>query len=227
MPANPSRALFVALAAFAVLAASSGSAAARTVISNPFGVSVAVDVIIGSKTNPSGAVEQVVVWQQVGTDTCQTTVIGNASGLDDDYLVQLSNDRDLLWIPASDWGVGSCLGHGTTLSRAGHYIDVDMLAGNDDGNAIGDTYLYGGTGNDRLRTFDPVGGVFGDDGDDTLSAESSSGTEERLDGGNDNDCLDDFSQSSAFFDCGPGEDQFVGSPTDGENNCEMPVNFCP
>src|SRR5436190_7116087 len=136
------RVLLVAAGACATLAAWVGQAEARTIVKNPFGSTTAVDVIIGSKKNSSGQVQQVIVWRSIKANTCKTTVLGDAAGLHKDYLVKLSSKDDLVWLPGTGWGVSDCHGTGGTLNFAGHFVDVDMLGGNDSGSASGDTVLY-------------------------------------------------------------------------------------
>jgi hypothetical protein len=226
MRVSPWRIATIMLGASVTLAAAAAPAAARTIIKSPYGSTTAVDVIIGSKTNSSGQVQQVIVWRKISDSSCKTTVLGAASGLTKDYLVQLSSKNDLVWLPATGWGISDCHGTGGPLTYAGHFLDVQLLGGNDQGNTGGDTILYGGSGNDILRHFAPDGFLLGEAGKDTLTAESASGTAEALDGGDGDDCLQDSSRAAALLDCGAGNDRFAGGASD-VVSCETRVDFCP
>jgi hypothetical protein len=85
---------------------------AVTELFSPFG-SEPVSARIGSRTMFFFFTFQVVVWQNISTGACSTTPIGDASGLNDDYLVHGTGGADRLEIqPWSSCPPDRALGSG-------------------------------------------------------------------------------------------------------------------
>ena len=119
----------------------------------------------------------------------------------------------------------------TGLNHGGRYLDVYGLDGNDrlDCGRAGDSWLFGGNGNDVLFSI-AAGNLYGGAGIDQIIAASNTFTSEVLSGGSGNDCLDDRNVAAAVIDCGSGSSDhlatYYGEPF--STNCEIKENsLCP
>jgi Ca2+-binding RTX toxin-like protein len=92
----------------------------------------------------------------------------------------------------------------------------------------GDTWLYGGDGDDELE-YGGFGKLFGGNGNDRLITMTSFISSESLLGEGGNDCLEDRSGAAFVFDCGNGFDTkstHFGNPM--SVNCEITISAsCP
>jgi hypothetical protein len=222
--------LLVAFVASATvhLLAGSGSALAVTEVRSPFGSSP-VQAFIGS--SPSlpfqiGGPFQIILWRRLSDSACLGTVIGNESGLFDDYEVLASSGNDRIRIlPTGDSNTPFCGVSMNGLIYGGHYLDLFGLGGNDQlSTGNGDTWMWGQDGDDSLIS-NGFGVMYGGAGNDVLVAISAIFNNEALFGENGNDCLEDRNAAALSFDCGAGTDRYVtffGTPI--STNCETPIS---
>jgi Ca2+-binding RTX toxin-like protein len=197
-------------------------AMATTDLYPPYG-SQPVSAMIGSYTgrNSQGVsiTYQVVLWQNKSSGACQFTVIGNGSGLNDNYIVHGTSGADRLYIQGgTNW---FCATYYTIrpLVYGGYYLDVTGAAGNDivENGGPGDSFVYGGDGDDGVSSWSAYGVIAGEDGNDSLYSENLN---QVVVGGAGNDCLYSASGSAQTFDCQDGSDSWAGTQVPGAVSCE-------
>jgi Ca2+-binding RTX toxin-like protein len=201
---------------------SAGDAQAQIVVGNPWG-NAPMNVYIGM----SGGVAKAVFLNR-STNACATSLLGNGSGLTNDFLIMGGSDMDFLIVvgglaPRFD----VCGTSVFSLSFNGHFLDVSGNGGVDFVfNGTGDSWAYGGEGNDTVQTFSPVGNAFGENGNDRVFG-TSAVSSDRLFGQAGDDCLEDSGNAHNAFDCGGHNvhDYFV-SPATGALGCEVVVGGC-
>jgi Ca2+-binding RTX toxin-like protein len=175
-----------------------GGDALASTASSPFGSSTPVVAIIGSYNG-----QQIVQWQNQYTGACAQTVIGNASGLTDNWLIASGSGSDTIY--RKGWHPTFCGKDIGELVYNGHYLDIDAGGGNDWVTLqTGDTWIYGGAGNDYMDSTDPYAHMYGQAGNDFVRSVSAFTDFDVLSGGDGDDCLEDMSWSAVSFDCGPG-----------------------
>jgi hypothetical protein len=162
-------------------------------------------------------------------------ILGNASGLNNNWLVATNGGNDTVTVVSSTALITDC---GLTLfplvygvnprTRKSWRLDVSTRGGNDFidcGSGASD--CDGAQGNDRLFSVSSVGKISGGSGKDTLTGQAGQTALDRLSGGSDRDCLRDDGNRHALFDCGSGNnDLYVGNVPD-QINCEEQVATCP
>jgi hypothetical protein len=145
--------------------------------------------------------------------------LGNHNGLGDDYEIHgdsadSGTGNDTIRVVGSDGtnptgycGTGSGGTAGGTWNRLaynGRILDLFGDGGADslhDGGGSNDTWTSGGAGNDYLPQVSSIGRANGGAGQDTVYG-LSSGSGDRLLGGDDADCLWDSTNTFTTFDCG-------------------------
>lgn len=187
-----------------------------------------------------------------GTTTGDYVVaIGDHYGLTDDIVIYAGagDDYTALWAFDANWttldddhcvgGNGLVSGSWSVLAYSGHYLDVYGQADDDITEVrltAGDTYVYGGAGNDHAYSNIEAPLINGEEGNDSSMATIwSTSYEYLIDTGvnTSNDCLMASGPQSEIlgFSCGAGTDTYriftSGSPTDG--TCETPISdaSCP
>jgi hypothetical protein len=155
--------------------------------------------------------------------------IGGPSGLFDNVQVLGGSGHDNIQVLNGSTSDSCAAGLSQGPIYGTHYLDV-YGGGGDDSIDVeppsGDTYSFGGAGNDVVWNFSSIGNIFGDAGDDELHLFSGATTKaDGAQGGDGNDCLQDFSGTALIFDCGAGTaDKYVGSlpaTTFGATGCEI------
>jgi hypothetical protein len=197
------------------------SAIAKTLLYSPFG-SAPVTVKIGKSAQ---APVQYVVWQRNSDRACQFTVIGNGSGLFDDYAVFGSPFADHIEVVRPDLVTTFCNALLRELIYGGHFLDLFGGDGNDGLYSLstGDTSIFGGNGNDDIISAGSGAYLYGGDGNDDLIATHLAVNDEHLYGGAGYDCLEDRSGAATVVDCGSGDFDILvtlyGEPM--SRNCEF------
>jgi hypothetical protein len=191
-----------------------GEAQAAVPLTNPWGND---PVIVGAAMEDN---QQKVVWWNEATGACFTDIVGNSTGLDQDYVVVGGNSDDFVphhYLP-------SCNGQyrDNDLRYNGYYLDYHMGGGRDDllpmSAGYGNTYFFGGSNSDKMSMIYPMGDMQGEAGNDEIVGDTGSG--DKLFGGDGNDCLWDHSGVAAAYDCGPGWDAYNIY----HSSCEVPVS---
>ena len=208
-----------------------GFAAARpamafTDLVPPFG-SQPVSARVGSRTI-FGLTFQVIVWQNKSSGACSTSIIGGASGLNDDYLVHGTTGEDQLEIQPWFTSNSFCGSTIAPLVYGGHFIDLDGGPGPD---AVicaskGDSFIFGSEGDDVLLSFNPAGVLSGGPGNDSIYADGSPANQIVF-GDSGNDCLFSFSGAAQTFNCGDGSDTVSGTVPVNATSCESTASLCP
>jgi len=155
------------------------------------------------------------------------------NGLDNDYTIAARNGNDTLITVSGPGQVPD----GCTPPGGGPYFFDPLVYGRNPANGEvwrldmrgsggkdamfcgpGPSDCFGDTGDDYLQGFSAIGALNGNSGNDTLVGNSGISTD-RLSGGPDKDCLEDFRDKHTRFDCGTGADTYV-PPGSGRVSCE-------
>lgn len=219
--------LVVALTFVVYGALPDGAALARTQLYSPFGASAPVTAFVGGC---SSGLCQIVVWQRNSDSACAITLIGDGGGLFDNTEINGGSGNDTLYIMDSSNAYGPLCGYNLTYPiYNGYYLDLYGQGGSDDlrSHTGGDSWLFGGDGNDVVFSVGP-GNLWGGNGNDIVYARGAFSAE-GLFGEAGNDCLEDENAAAATIDCGPGTDN-IGRALSGaiplNFNCEQIVGFC-
>jgi hypothetical protein len=228
----------VSLAALAAVEVLAGIAPAhaQTVLYPPASFNGApVAVVLGAYDTAPG---QAAIWRNLSTGACVNQVISGATGLTTNFQVHGSAGNDIMI--ALDTAAGTnysfCGFTLITLRYNGHHVDLlgdggnDSLTGDLSGFVLGDVWLHGGDGNDRLMCSNPFQVSFGGNGNDTLYSFSTLAIIGALYGEAGSDCIQDASPAD-IIDCGDGVDNVStasGTSTRINANCEHRIaTSCP
>ena len=213
--------LFSAVVAVLFLCQAS-PAGATTTLTNPFG-NDPTNIYLGL-ISPWGTY---VVYSRISDGACNFYLVGDVNGLSDNLVMNGGGGNDFV---ATLYNAGAVFcGYTMTQSNyRGHNVTTNGLGGNDTiwVGGVGNDFVYGGAGNDWVRTLSPLGLISGDDGNDTLISDAMSGGD-RTYGGNGNDCMEDTSRAASVFDCGAGYDTVIsGYYPPNKKNCERIATSC-
>jgi hypothetical protein len=189
-----------------------------------------VAVVLGAYDS---APAQAAIWRNLSTGACVNQVISDANGLTATYQVHGSAGNDIMialdTAPGTNYSI--CGFNLISLRYNGHHVDLmgdggnDTLVGDDSGSVLGDVWLHGGDGNDRLSCSNPFQASFGGNGNDTLYSFSTLAIIGALYGEAGTDCIQDASPAD-IIDCGDGIDYVstaLGQSTRINPNCENRV----
>jgi Ca2+-binding RTX toxin-like protein len=216
--------LAAALGIFVVHAvASAGNAQAQVIIQSPWGAGVGINAYVGM----SGGVAKAVLVNR-STSACAFSILGTSAGLTNNFEIFGTSTTDFLIVVgglAPRYDV--CGTSVFPLVYNGHFLDVNGAGGDDFVfNGTGDSYALGGDGNDTVETFSGIGIGSGGNGNDRVFG-TSAVSNDRLFGDAGDDCLQDFGNTAATFDCGTQTvHDFYVSPATGTVSCEVAVSGC-
>jgi Ca2+-binding RTX toxin-like protein len=211
-------------AVFSVASFASAKASAVVTITSPF---TNAGIAIGAAGATGGAM--VACFEEGGFGSgmgFRMEHLGFSAGLSDDFVIVGGSGNDVV-IFVQSTTTSFC---GLTLSPLkynGHFLDIHGVDGADFIlGAQGDTFYFGGVGNDMMFHYSPIGRSFGGAGNDQVLS-FSSGNGDRIFGESGADCLFDSTATFITYDCGSGSDKFSNSPKPpGTVSCETATSCC-
>jgi Ca2+-binding RTX toxin-like protein len=227
-------------AVMALIASAAKEARAATIYTGTYAdSSVPVSVLIGNVPSMGGT--YMAYLTEVGG--CHHFVALDSSTLSQNWTLWVNNPSGFVEILSSSYSNYDPFSCGSpamaALNYGGYYFDIHGGNGNDalfEDNPAGDTYMYGGSGNDWLEDHDVTASVYGQDGNDIIWMDNASNVA-YFDAGNGDDCLhitpgasSNRSTILSRSHCGSGSDKFstafggVSLPPDG--SCEA-FTTCP
>jgi Ca2+-binding RTX toxin-like protein len=197
--------------------------ASAATLSNPWGNIPTYVSVVRLKANN----DHYVVWQDAATRTCAWSFLGNASGLNDNYLIVNGNGGGTMQVQDLTTFNGQpyswCGWETLPPLYNGHFLDLYGGTGAETmTSGTGDTWLAGGAGNDWITSKNVAGSLSGGDGNDFLQSQAASGGIENLSGGNGNDCINDW-RAGGTADCGSGTDEVMTDTPAKASGCEKIV----
>jgi Ca2+-binding RTX toxin-like protein len=208
---------------FGAVMAAAGDASALIVLNNPFSDHGAATAYIGHDTITS---QELVMWKEVSTGACITQVVGNVgTGLNDNAVVTAGPNSDWIQIWNGAYSFSWCGAMVTGLNYAGHTFDInggrlgDVLI-----SGSGNTYIYGGAGNDIIENDGGAGLLLsGDSGNDLVEVDEPSNHGIYAGGAGDDCLILDVLVTNANASCGDGNDYWSG-PGTMPADCERTTN---
>ena len=219
---SASVALYLAAGAtLAIIQLASGSVFAATV-TDPFGNAGSTGYVNKDPSDNSHWIN----WKNKATGACSFTFLGNG-GLSDNFNVEGSGGDDDLIVLSSSNNFSFCGFQMTGPNYNGHFLD---LFGGDGGDGmfsdIGDTWLSGNAGDDRITSGNAAASIFGGAGNDSINNGAGGGSGGNTFGEDGNDCVNvNTLQTPASMSCGAGTDTWFG-PGTRPADCESTSSAC-